>query len=478
MQVYNLENLNNISNEHIEFLISDKQFLVRLRGETVKYSTFVKRESTKTEHRLIKEIAVLEERSDLVMNLELLNDKKTELEEIREIKLKGHMIRSRIEWLNEGEKPTKFFCSLENKNYVNKTIKKVIANNDTVITDQKEILAEVSLFYKNLFQNKDSTLEDINLDNLFSNATQVKLTVDESNSLEGMLTLNEISKALKNMKNNKTPGIDGFPADFFKFFWEKLKFFVLRCLNQSFLEGTLPLTLRQCIISCLPKGEKPREFLKNWRPISLLSVVYKIASSSIANRLKTVLNKIISNSQSGFLQGRFIGESTRLVYDIMNYCETYKLDGLLLLIDFEKAFDSVSWSFLYKTLNYFKFGKKIISWIKLFNNDIRASVLQCGHLSDFFRIERGCRQGDPISAYLFILCVQLMYLMIKLNIDIKGITILNNTYDITQFADDTTLLLDGSQGSLQAALNTIEIFGTYSGLRMNKDKTKVIWIGR
>ena len=166
---------------------------------------------------------------------------------------------------------------------------------------------------------------------------QRKLTLEESKSLEGFLTLEEITQSLKQMNNNKTPGIDGFPADFFKFFWNKLKFFVLRCLNQSFKDGTLPLSLRQCIINCLPKGEKPREFLKNWRPISLLSVVYKIASSAIAIRLKTVLNELIDKSQSGFLQGRFIGESTRLIYDIMNHCENYKLDGLLMMIDFDES---------------------------------------------------------------------------------------------------------------------------------------------
>ena len=81
--------------------------------------------------------------------------------------------------------------------------------------------------------------------------------------------------------------------------------------------GKLPQTLRTCVITCLPKQNKSREYLKNWRPISLLNVVYKIASSSIANRLKTVLNDIISKTQNGFLDGRYIGESTRIVYDIM-----------------------------------------------------------------------------------------------------------------------------------------------------------------
>ena len=139
------------------------------------------------------------------------------------------------------------------------------------------------------------------------------------------------------MKNGKTPGVDGFPAEFFKFFGDRLKYFILQSLNFAFETGELSVSLRTCIINCLPKGDKPRQFLKNWRPISLLSVIHKITSTTIANRLKTVLAKIISDAQSGFMAGRFIGENTRVVYDIMHYLETNKLPGLLMLVDFQKA---------------------------------------------------------------------------------------------------------------------------------------------
>ena len=131
-----------------------------------------------------------------------------------------------------------------------------------------------------------------------------------SNSLEGLLTINEIGQALKKMSNNKTPGSDGFPADFYKFFWNKLKHFVLRALNYNFENQELSVTMRQCIISCLPKGSKPREFMKNWRPISLLNVSYKIASSAIASRIRTGMDPLISKTQTGFLQNSFLGEST------------------------------------------------------------------------------------------------------------------------------------------------------------------------
>ena len=238
------------------------------------------------------------------------------------------------------------------------------------------------------------------------------------------------------------------------------------------------ITARQCQITCLPKGDKPREYLKNWRPISLLNVTYKLISATLANRLKLVLPNIISKTQTGFLKHRFIGESTRLIYDLMSYAQEHNQEGLLMLIDFEKAFDSVSWRFLYKTLDFFNFGPYIQTWIKILNINITATVQQSGFTSPFFPVNRGCRQGDPIASYEFLLCAQILYLLIQQNNDIKGLIAHQYEYKLTQFADDTTLIMDGSQGSLQAALNTLEIFGTISGLNINKDKTKIIWIGK
>ena len=99
-----------------------------------------------------------------------------------------------------------------------------------------------------------------------------------------------------------------------------------------------------------------RHLLKNWRPLSLLDTVYKIASGTIANRIKLVLNNLIDKDQTGFIKGRYIGENIRLIYDLMNYTEENNIPGLLLLIDFEKAFDSLSWQFIHKALKFLNFG--------------------------------------------------------------------------------------------------------------------------
>ena len=123
------------------------------------------------------------------------------------------------------------------------------------------------------------------------------------------------------MKRDKSPGISGFTTEFFKVFWKQLGYFVLRSANEGFENGELSITQRLGLITCIPKENKPKQHLKNWRPLTLLDTVYKIASGAIANRLKQVIDKIINKDQTGFLKGRYIGENTRLIYDLMNYTE-------------------------------------------------------------------------------------------------------------------------------------------------------------
>ena len=466
--------------QSLQLTVSHQLFLdtllTKIRGETIKFSTSLKKKENLNEQNLINDIKEIENSPSLIQLTDLLQDKKEELEELRIQRIKGQMIRSRIQLLDEGERPTKYFCALENKRYINKTIK-VINDNDNLIQNQKTILEHVKNYYSDLFASREHTINDQAISNILDNINIKKLPDSQSHSIEGPITIEELSYSLNKMKTNKTPGSDGYPSEFFKVFWGKLKYLILNAINEGYEKNELSITMRHCVISCLPKGDKPRQFLKNWRPVSLLNVTYKMASAVIASRLKLVLDQIISNTQSGFLSNRYMGETTRLVYDIMNYLEHKNQTGLLVLIDFQKAFDSVSWKFLYKAMEAFNFGPSMIKWVNIFNNNITASIIQYGHLSDPFPIQRGCRQGDPIASYLFLLCAEVLFLLIDGNKDINGIKISGQEYKLAQFADDTTILLDGTQISIQSTLNTLEIFGTISGLKMNTDKTKVIWLG-
>ena len=477
LPIYDLEYI--IENEqNLEFQISDQLFLetllMEIRGKTISYSSFKKKQNNLKEHNVEEEIKHLENIEPI--DLEKINEKKLELENFRKEKIQGIMVRAKIKWAEEGEKPTRYFCSLESRNYVNKTIPKVQQENGNTIKTQEEILKEVQKFYSNLYAPQNSE-KDINDQDILKNLQHPVLTNIESSNLEGEITADEISNVLRNMKNNKSPGSDGFTVEFFKFFFKDFKHFIRRSINEGYQKGTFSVTQRQGIITCLPKGDKPRQFLKNWRPITLLNVIYKIASGCIAQRLKSVLPKLISSDQTGFLSGRYIGENTRLIYDLMNYVEEENIPGLLLVVDFEKAFESISWDFIGEVLEFFKFGPSMKKWISVLYNNISSAVTQCGFLSDFFNIGRGCRQGDPPSPYIFLLCAEVLSLMLKQNIEIKGIKIGNVEHILSQFADDTTIILDGSEKSLTAAIQTLDSFARLSNLKVNSSKTRAIWIG-
>ena len=297
-------------------------------------------------------------------------------------------------------------------------------------------------------ENQDNEIISI-LENIQQNP---KLSFESRNELEGELTEKEILAALKKMKNNKSPGTDGFTSEIFKFFYNDIKVFIKRALNEGYNEGKLSISQRQGLITYIPKGDKPKQFLKFWRPITLLNVIYKIASACIAERIKTTLTELISEDQTGFINGRYIGENTRLIYDILHITDELDIPGLLLIVDFEKAFDSISWKFINYTLTFLNFGDSIKRWINVFYNDIQSCVIQNGFLSDPFNVRRGCRQGDPLSPYIFLLCAEILSRQFKANKDIKGIEIAGTEYLLSQFADDTTILLDGSEKSLNEAL--------------------------
>ena len=139
---------------------------------------------------------------------------------------------------------------------------------------------------------------------------------------------------------------------FFFYFLTDIGHILVRSINYAYEVGELSVTQKQGIITCIPNGNKDKQSIKNWSPISLSNVSYKLASACIANRLKLVLPSLIKEEQTRFLEGRFIAENIRLLYDIMCYTEKLDLPGLRLLINFEKAFDSVAWSFMYKVLDF------------------------------------------------------------------------------------------------------------------------------
>ena len=206
------------------------------------------------------------------------------------------MLRSRSRYQDLGEKPSNFFFNLENRNYANKTMTKIIENDGTEHTEMNEILKCQQQFYENLYNDYSVDLDERSIGSVIGE-NENKLSNEDAEKLEGEIKLKELSDALKNMKNEKSPVLDGFTVEFFKMFWTDLKFIILRSINYGYHTGSLSVTQKQGVITCLPKPNKSRHYLKNWTPISLLNVVYKLASSVISNRLKTVLDKLINQDQ-------------------------------------------------------------------------------------------------------------------------------------------------------------------------------------
>ena len=275
-----------------------------------------------------------------------------------------------------------------------KTISRLNENNK-ILTDQTDILNAMKQFYSNLY--KKGKCDNANLN--FYDETAIKLNEEEQLTCEGNLTEHECANALKDMKNNKSPGTDGITTDFYKIFWNDIKQFLIKSLNFGYTKGSLSELQSQSLITLLPKPDKDTSHLKNWRPISLLNTDYKIASKAIANRIKSVLPNIITESQTGFIKGRYIGENIRLLEETLDYVEDSNTECLLFFSDFEKAFDSVDHNFLISTLKHFNFGDSFIRWVIVFYNNIKSSVTNNGFITDFFPIERGVRQGCPLSPY-------------------------------------------------------------------------------
>ena len=160
----------------------------------------------------------------------------------------------------------------------------------------------------------------------------------------------------------------------------------------------------------------------------------------------------------------------------MDFTVKENMPGLLIFVDFRKAFDSLEWDFLVSCLEAFNFGRDFIHWVKVFYNNIQSCVINNGLSSDNFRLERGVRQGDPLSPYMFVLVAEVLAVSIRQNSNVKGISIGKEETKLLQFADDNTAVL-ADENSVSAFLSLLESFKDISVLKINCTKTEAMWIG-
>ena len=290
------------------------------------------------------------------------------------------------------------------------------------------------------------------------------------------LSMEDILKAVISIKNNKSPGSDGFTVEFYKRFRDDIKEILLHQYKYALNFGKLSIDQRRGVLITVPKGKKDRTKLENWRPITLLNVDYKILAKVLATRLCKHLPDIINPNQTGFVKGRYIGENIRLIDDILAASVTGNIEGFLVAIDFEKAFDKIDWSFIDKALKMFGFGIQFRNMVKSLYNDAMSCVINNGFSSEFFKISRGMRQGCPLSPFLFVIAAEVMAINIRRNINIPGIWIGNIEIKLSQFADDTTCLISTEDG-IVVLFELLHQFQCISGLKVNKNKTEILKMG-
>ena len=206
------------------------------------------------------------------------------------------------------------------------------------------------------------------------------------------------------MKENTAPGPNGFGVTFYKKCWNLIKGELMEMINDFYL-GNLDLTkLNYGIVTLVPKVVDANNE-KQFRPICLLNVSFKIFTKLVMDRLTEVAGKIISPSQTAFIKGRYILDGAVMLHEIIHELQTHKEEGVIFKIDFEKAYDRISWDFVEEIMTAKGFDKKLRDWIMSSVKWGRVCININGQNGPYFKTHRGLRQGDPLSPLLFNLAV-------------------------------------------------------------------------
>ena len=210
-------------------------------------------------------------------------------------------------------------------------------------------------------------------------------------------------------EENKISVEDGFTKEFYESFFDLLKQNLIDSYSEAFQKGSLSVSQRRGVISLIPKNDSDLSELTGWRPITLLTVDYKILAKCIAKRIEPFLPKLIHSDQTGFMKDRFVGQNVRLLNDLMEYTDVKKISGIFLFIDFEKAFDSIEWNCIKRSLELFNLGPFITRWFSILYSNSEAAVMNAGYMTDYFAVSRGVRQGCLLSPFLFIFILYIMF---------------------------------------------------------------------
>ncbi|OMO88470.1 reverse transcriptase [Corchorus capsularis] len=384
-------------------------------------------------------------------------------------------MKSRIDWLKDGDKNTKFF-HLTTK--VRRKCNRIVALKDNVgnwlYNDdcKKHVIDFFSNLYTTEFPSHDLVAN-------YEPPSIVKIDSQVHGRLVAIPSIREIKDALWSLKPFKAPGTDGLHAGFFQKCWDDIKDSLVQAIKAVFENNCMPDSWKHFLICLVPKTVSP-DCIKLFRPISLANTCYKIVTKIIALRMKSLMNDIINPVQAAFISGRRASDNIILVQEALHSARvsSSKEGWMFIKIDLEKAFDRLEWGFIRDMLKFFNFPNNLIKLIMSCISDPSLAILINGSSSDEFHASRGIRQGDPISPYLFLLSMEYLSLLIENEVD-------NNSWNPIQigrngpkfshalFADDIILAARANMGNCMTISRILDDFCHRSGQKVNKDKTKM-----
>ena len=416
---------------------------------------------------------IIERNIDIMKNNEHCNTDDIEKEELKLRKLiekeaEGIKIRSRVKWFEEGEKSTKFFHSVEKTKAKQKNWNKILDEKKNTKIGTTEIMEVQRNFYENLYRSEGI---DKSACEFFGQFINKKITDNSHEIMNKKINLNDFTKVLKKVDSDSSPGPDGIIFLFYQIYWDYLKEDFLEVFENCYRTNELTYSQYLALIILLYK-KGIREDIENWRPISLGNTDIKLLTKVFAERMKLVLPDIIDEDQSGCVKNRKIGYSIRMIEDTHNEMDE---NNIILLTDKRKAFDLIEWEWLFFVLEKYGFGSYFINWLKIIYSGMQSAILTNGYISPYFRLTRGIRQGDALSALLYIIQAEPLAECIRCSDRIRGINISDihgNTQESkgTQYVDDSTNMLKNSS-YIDICIGIIDHFGDASGSRINRSKT-------
>lgn len=346
--------------------------------------------------------------------------------------------------------------------------------NGSYIVDPAGIYHEAVTYFKATFKEEYSTRP------IFEGLTFNKLSPEQASSLVAPFSQEEINEAVNSCNAQKAPGPDGYNFKFIKESWEVIKEDVYKIFEEFWTSSKLPRGSNVAFVALIAKIDNPMG-LKDYKPISMVGCIYKMISKLLARRLQKVMNSLVGPHQSSFIAGRQILDGALIAGEIIESCKKKKIKSTILKVDFHKAFDSVSWSFLEWTLIQMNFPELWRSWILSCVKSAAASILINGSPTSPVKLHRGLRQGDPLSPFLFNLIVETLSLIIQKATTMglwEGVGISNGGSKISrlQYADDTIIFCPPRLDYLLNIKKVLIIFQAVSGLQVNFHKSSLIGI--